>query len=95
MVFSASDEDLIRLGVRIIGDRVKLREASRRVYTANSSLRPLNISQETSSNRPALEERSFLFSPSLGRNNGNHQKKRRSRSSGAAGSSNRSAADRT
>ena len=95
VVISASDEDLIRLGVRTIGDRIRLREACRRVYTANSSLRPLNISQETSTNRPGLEERSFLFSPSFGRNNGNRQRKRRSRSSGATGSSNRRAADRT
>ena len=94
MVISASDEDLIRLGVRTIGDRIRLREACRRVYTANSSLRPLDISQEISTNRPGLEERSFLFPPSFGRNNGSRQKKRRSRSSGAAGSSNRRAADR-
>ena len=93
MVISASDEDLIRLGVRTIGDRIRLREACRRVYTANSSLRPLDISQEISTNRPGLEERSFLFPPSFGRNNGSRQKKR-SRSSGAAGSSNRRAADR-
>ena len=51
--------------------------AYRRVYTANSSLRSLNISQESSTNSPGLEERSF--SPSFGRNNGNRQKKRRSR----------------
>ena len=82
VVISASDEDLIRLGVRTIGDRIRLREACRRVYTANSSLRSLNISQETSTNRPGLEKRSFLFSPSFGRNNGNREKKRRSRSSG-------------
>ena len=90
-----SDEDLIRLGVRTIGDRIRLREACRRIYTTNSSLRPLGISQEISINRPDLEETSFLFSPSFGRNNGSRQKKRRSRSSGAAGSSNRRAADRT
>ena len=95
MVISASDEDLIRLGVRTIGDRIRLREACRRVYATNSSLRPLDISQEISINRPGLEERSFLFSPSFLRNNGSRQKKRRSRSSGAAGSSNRRAADRT
>ena len=94
VVISASDEDLIRLGVRTIGDRIRLREACRRVYATNSSLRPLDISQEISINRPGLEERSFLFSPSFLRNNGSRQKKRRSRSSGAAGSSNRRAADR-
>ena len=41
----ASDEDLIRLGVTTIGDRTILREGCRRIYTANSSLRPLDISQ--------------------------------------------------
>ena len=93
VAISASDEDLIRLGVRTIGGRIRLKEACRRVYTANSSLRPLNISQETSTIRPGLEE--ISFSPLFGRNNGNRQKERRSRSSGAAGSSNRRAADRT
>ena len=63
LVMSASDEDLIRLGVRTIGDRIRSREACRRVYTANSSLRPLDIiSQEISTNRLGLEERSFIFS---------------------------------
>ena len=46
VVMSASDEDLIRLGIRTIGDRIRLREACRRVYTAYSSLRSLGISQE-------------------------------------------------
>ena len=32
---SASEEDLIRLGVRTIGDRIRLREACRRVYTTS------------------------------------------------------------
>ena len=63
VVISASDEDLIRLGVRATGDRNRLREACRKIYTANSSLRSLDISQEISTNRPGLEERSFLFSP--------------------------------
>ena len=80
VVISASDEDLIRLGVRATGDRNRLREACRKIYTANSSLRSLDISQEISTNRPGLEERSFLFSPSFGRNNGSRQKKRRSKS---------------
>ena len=92
---SASDKDLIRIGVRTIGDRIRLREACRRVYTANSPLRPLDISQGISTNKPGLEERLFLFSPSFERNNGSLQKKRRSRSSGAAGSSTRRAANRT
>ena len=80
VVISASNEYLIKLGVRTIGDRIRLREACRRIYTANSSLRPLDISQEISTNKPSLEERSFLFSPSFGRNNGSRQKKRRSKS---------------
>ena len=44
---------------------------------------------------PGLQERSFLFSPSFAKNNGSRQKKRRSRNSGATGSSNRTAADCT
>ena len=80
VVISASDEDLIRLGVRTIGDRIRLSAACRRIYTANSSLWSLDISQEISTNRPGLEERSFLFSPSFGRNNGSRQKKRKSKS---------------
>ena len=53
----------------------------------------ITASQGINANRPGLEERLFLLSPSFGRNNGSFQKKRRSRSSGAAGSSNRRAAD--
>ena len=78
VVMSAPDKDLIRLGVRTIGDRIRLREACRRVYTANSSLRPLAISQGRSTNSPDLEETLFLYSPSFGRNNGSRQKKRES-----------------
>ena len=92
VVMSASDEDLTRLGVKTIGDRIRLREACRRVYTANYSLQSLDTSQEIPTNKPGLEERSVLFSFSFGRN-GSCQK--RSRSSGAAGSSNRRAANRT
>ena len=80
VVISASDEDLIRLVVRTIGNRIILREACKKNSTANSSLRPLDSSQEISTNRPGLVERSFLFSPSFGRNNGSRQKKRRSMS---------------
>ena len=94
VVISASDGDLIRLGIRTIVDRIRLREACWRISEANSSLLPLDISQEISTDRPGLEERSF-FSPSFGWNNGSRQKKRRSSRSGAAGSSNRRAADRT
>ena len=94
MVMSASDEDLIRLVVKAMRDRITLREACRRVYTTNSSLRPLDISQGISTKRASLEERLFLFSPSFGRNNGSRQKKRKSRSTGAVGSSIIRAADR-
>ena len=78
VVISGSDEDLIRLGVRTIGDRIRLRETCRWVYTANSSLRPLDISQGISTNSPDLEETLFLYSPSSGRNIGSRQKKRES-----------------
>ena len=80
VVISASDEDLIRLVVRTIGNRIILREACKKNYTAYSSLRPLDSSQEISTNRLGLVERSFLFSPSFGRNNGSRQKKGRSMS---------------
>ena len=71
----ASDEDLKRLGVRTVGDRIRLREAFRKV-TANSSLRPLDISQGKSTNRPGLEKRLFLISPSYERINESRQKNR-------------------
>ena len=90
---ASNDKDL--MGVGIIGDRIRLREACRRVYTAISSLQLLDISQGISTNRPGLEGGLFLFSSSFGRNNGNCQKKRRSKSNGAAGISYRSAADHT
>ena len=79
VVISASEEDLIRLGARTTGDTIRLREACKRVYTANSSLRPVDISQEIPTNimstRPGLEEISFLFSHSFGKNDGSRQKK--------------------
>ena len=92
VVMLASDEDLIRLGVRTVGDRIRLREAFRKV-TANSSLRPLDISQGKSTNRPGLEKRLFLISPSYERINEIRQKNRRDGSSGATGCSNKRAAD--
>ena len=67
VVMPVSDEDSIRLGVRTIGERIRLREACRRDYTANSLLRQLGIIQEISTDRPGLDERLFLFSPSFGR----------------------------
>ena len=92
VVMLASDEDLIRLGVRTVGDRIRLREAFRKV-TENSSLRPLDISQGKSTNRHGLEKRLFLISPSYERINEIRQKNRRGGSSGATGSSNKRAAD--
>ena len=62
VIMSASDEDLVRLGVRTIGDRVRLRDACRRVYTRRSTSISLGDSHRTSSSRPAREERSLLFS---------------------------------
>ena len=75
VVMLALDEDLIRLGVRTVGDRIRLRETFRKV-TANSSLRPLDISQGKSTNRPGLEKRLFLISPSYERINESRQKNR-------------------
>ena len=92
VVMLASDEDLIRLGVRTVGDRIRLREAFRKV-TANSSLRPLDISQVKSTNRPGLEKRLLLISPSYERINESRQKNRRGGSSGATGSSSKRAPD--
>ena len=92
VVMLASDEDLIRLGVRTVGGKIRLRKACRKV-TANSSLRPLDISHGKSTNRPGLEKRLFLFSPSFERINESRQKNRRYRSSGATGSTNKRAAD--
>ena len=65
IIMSASDEDLIRLGVRTIGDRVRLRDACRRVYTRSSTSISLRDSHKSSSNRPGREERALLFSPSV------------------------------
>ena len=59
------------MGVGTIGDRIRLTEACRRVYTAISSLQLLDISQGIFNNRSGLEEGLFLFSSSFGRNNGN------------------------
>ena len=59
VILSASDEDLILLGVRL-GDRVRLRGACRRVYTRSST-----STHRASSNRPGREERALLFLPSL------------------------------
>ena len=50
------DEDLIRLGVRTIGDRVRSRDVCKRVYTRSSTSMSLGDSHRTSSNRPGREE---------------------------------------
>ena len=65
VIMSASDEDLIRLAVRTIGDRVRLRDACRRVYTRSSTSITLGDTHRTSSNRSSREERALLFSPSV------------------------------
>ena len=65
VIIPAWDEDLIRLGVRNIGDRVRLREACRRVCTRSSSSISLGDTHRTSSNRSGREERALLFSPSV------------------------------
>ena len=65
VIMSASDEDLVRLGVRTTGDRVRLRDACRRVYTRRSTSISLGDTHKTSSSRPGTEERSLLFSPSV------------------------------
>ena len=65
VIMSDSDEDLIRLGVRNIGDRVRLRESCMWVYTRSSSSISLGDTHRTSSNRPGREERALLFSPSV------------------------------
>ena len=57
VIMSASDVDLIQLGVRTIGDRVRLRDACRRVYTRSSTSISLGDSHKTSSNRPGREEK--------------------------------------
>ena len=76
---SASDEDLIRLGARTVGDKIRLREVWRRAYTANSSLRPLDISQGISWKSSDSSDR---ITVNTGSSNSN------------TGSSNRRAADR-
>ena len=60
VILSASDEDLMLLGVRTIGDRVRLRRACRQVYTRSST-----STHRASSNRPGREERALLFLSSL------------------------------
>ena len=50
------DEDLIRLGVRTIGDKVILRDVCQRIYTRSSTSISLGDSLRISSNRPGREE---------------------------------------
>ena len=56
VIMSASDEDLIQLGVRTIGDRVRTR-----IYTTSSTSISLRDTHRASSNRSDTEERSLLF----------------------------------
>ena len=65
VIMLASDEDLVRLGVRTVGNRVRLRDACSRVYTRRSTSISLGDSHRTSSSIPGREERSLLFSPSV------------------------------
>ena len=57
VIMLASDENVIRLRVRTIGDRVRLRDACRRVYTRSSTSVSLGDTHRTSSNRPGREKR--------------------------------------
>jgi hypothetical protein len=65
-VLSATDEELVRLGVVALGDRVRLREICRK--TENSSSLQLQGSQSSSTSSsqslaaPVIQERSHLFS---------------------------------
>ena len=65
VIMSALDEDLIRLEVRTIGDRVRLRDDCKQVYTRSSSSISLGGSHRIQSNRPGTEERTLLFLPSV------------------------------
>ena len=64
VIRSATYDDLIRLGVRSIDNRVRLRDACRRVYTRRSTSISLGDTHRTSSNKPGREEGASLFSPS-------------------------------
>lgn len=56
VIMSTSDEGLIQLGVRTIGDRVR-RQVNTRSFIS-ISVRDTHI---TSSNRPSREERAYFF----------------------------------
>ena len=65
VIMTATDQDLIRLGVNTIGDRVRLREACRRRYHYSSSQGPGSSASTTGSSLSSTvrDERSRLFSP--------------------------------
>ena len=81
VVMSATDKDLIKLGARTIGQRVRLRDICRRRYydTANNNTHCCGSYSNTTTTRPntissmqtlGQEERSFLFSPMSSGNDG-------------------------
>ena len=81
VVMSATDGDLIKLGVRGIGQSVRLRDICRRRYydTTNNNTHGCGSYSYNTTTRPnatlskqtlGREERSFLFSPRSSGNNG-------------------------
>ena len=89
---SATDKDLIKLGVRIIGQCVRLMDICRRRYydTTNNNTHVCGSYSYTTTTRPnttsyiqtlGREERSFLFSPRSGGNNGHRSSSSRHASS--------------
>ena len=71
IVLAASDDDLIKLGVRTIGDRIRLRELCRRRHIHGSSTSYEGAPVTITPHRQGREERALLFTPrnSVGRNN--------------------------
>ena len=72
VISSAGDQDLIRLGVVTIGDRVRLRDACRRILRSSASGGgdPISSSTATTTNNQGpssrhsnIEERRQLFTP--------------------------------
>ena len=62
VINSRDDQDLIRLGVATIGDRVRLRDACRR-FLRNETVTVTNSSNDAPSRQSNIEERRLLFSP--------------------------------
>ena len=75
IVLSAGDDDLSRLGVRKIGDRIRLREACRKKQTSD------NEPAGTSFSTRLRNERTALFLPSSVRRSGSNRGVRSSNSS--------------